>query len=123
MCEDVAVPNEVTNEVTNVVEQSNEKTLKLRPLGDRILVRVIKVDEDELVNGLVRPGVAIEKPSQGVVVAVGKGTIVNGERVPVDLTVGNLITFGRYSGNEVDVLSEKLLLLSESEIMGEYYAE
>jgi chaperonin GroES len=113
-CSDVDVSN---------VEVTPAKVLKLRPLGDRILVRVIKVDEDELVNGLVRPGVAIEKPSQGVVVAVGKGTTINGERIPVDLTVGNLITFGRYSGNEVDVLGEKLLLLSESEIMGEYFAE
>src|ERR1700677_5120062 len=97
-CSDVDVPN---------VEVTQTKTLKLRPLGDRVLVRVIKVDEEELVNGLVRPGVAIEKPNQGVVVAVGKGTTVNGERIPVDVAIGNLVTFGKYSGNEIEALCEK----------------
>ena len=112
-CSDVDVPN---------VEVAQTKTLKLRPLGDRILVRVIKVDEDVAVNGVCRVGEAIEKPRQGEVVAVGKGRLVNGSRVPVDVKEGELVVFGKYSGNDVEVLGEKLLLIQEDELMGSYYA-
>jgi chaperonin GroES len=112
-CQDVAVPNEIA-----VVE----KTLKLRPLGDRVLVQVIK-QEDERVNGLYIPDEAKDKPQRGVVLAVGKGRFKNGERVPVDVSVGAVIEFGKYSGNELPYLGEKALLLQEDEIMGEWYAE
>jgi chaperonin GroES len=103
-------------------ELKEEKKLKLRPLVDRVLVRVLP-ETDELQNGLVIPDEAKEKPQSGVVLAVGKGRIVNGERIPVDVSVGAVIVFGRYSGNEIKFLGEKLLLLQESELMGEYYAE
>lgn len=109
-CSDVEVP----------VEQP--KTLKLRPLGDRILVKVVEAQET-MQNGLVIPDMAVERPMEGVVVAVGNGRVVNGERIPVDVSVGSLVTFGRYSGNEVKVLGQKMLLLSEDELFGEYYSE
>jgi chaperonin GroES len=105
-----------------VEEQTLEKKLKLRPLGDRVLVRVLP-QKDEAVNGLYHPDEAKEKPQEGIVIAVGNGRIKDGARIPVDVSEGNLVTFGKYSGNEVNVLGEKLLLLSENEIMGEYYAE
>ena len=113
-CEDVAVPN---------VETVPEKTLKLRPLGDRVLVRVIKPAVDELTNGLYLPDEAKEKTQKGIVIAVGKGRILNGERAPVDVEINSVVEFGKYSGNEVTILGERLLLLQEQEIMGVYYAE
>lgn len=96
------------------------KIKKLRPLHDRVLVRVTP-EEDVLVNGLVIPDMAKEKVQEGTVLAVGKGRIKNGERIPVDVTVGSIVTFGKYSGNDVKLNGETLLLLQEDEIQGEYY--
>jgi len=97
-----------------------KKILKLRPIGDRILVKVIARDE-LMENGLYKPEIAVERPQKGIVIAVGNGAVRNGERIPVDVTVGSVIEFGKYSGNELEIGGEKLLLLQESEIMGEYY--
>lgn len=122
MCEDVYT--EAVREELNAAEATieAEQELALRPLNDKILVRVIKV-EDNKVNGLYIPDEAKERPSEGVVIAVGKGRVLpTGERVPVDVTEGQLVIFGKYSGNEVTVLGEKLLLLQEDELMGEYYS-
>lgn len=93
------------------------KKLRLRPLVDRVLVRVL-IPEEELVNGLVIPDSAKEKPQEGLVLAVGNGQIKNGERLPVDVRVGQRVLFGKYSGNEVKLDNEILLLLREDEIMG-----
>src|ERR1700732_1013380 len=65
---------------------------RLRPLADRVLVRVLP-ESDEMVNGLVIPDAAKEKPQEGEVLAVGNGRIVNGERVPIDVRVGQKILF------------------------------
>ena len=109
-CSDVEVPNQVKTDIKRL----------LRPLGDRVLVRVTP-EEDVMVNGLYQPDTAKEKPQEGTVVAVGKGRLKNGERIPVDVSVGMVITFGKYSGNEIKVDGETLLLLQEDEIQGEYY--
>jgi chaperonin GroES len=119
---DAIITAPVSVKEETVEGQTPERKLKLRPLGDRVLVRVLP-QKDEPENGIWKPDEAKEKPQEGIVVAVGKGRIKDGERVPVDVSVGELVTFGKYSGNEIKVLGEKLLLLQENEIMGEYYAE
>lgn len=90
--------------------------VKLRPLGARVLVRV-EEPRDVKKNGLFIPDVAIEKPLEGTVLAVGNGHVRNGERVPVDVRVGQRVVFGKYSGNSVE-LDEigKALLLQEEEL-------
>ncbi len=93
---------------------------KFRPLGDRVLVRVKEESGEPVINGIVRPDITVEKPFEGVVVEVGNGKIVNGERVPIDVKKGQVIAFGRYSGNEIEVGGEKLLILQEQEIQGVY---
>ena len=103
-------------------EQSKQATLRLRPLYDRVLVRQTEA-QDVIKNGLYVPDTARERPLEGEVIAVGTGRVVNGERIPVDVKVGSIVVFGKYSGNEVEILGEKLLLLSENEIMGQYFYE
>lgn len=92
--------------------------MNIRPLHDRVLVRR---SEEELksAGGIVIPGSAAEKPSQGEVLAVGKGKILeNGEVRSMDVKVGDKILFGKYSGNEVKVDGEELLVMREEDIMG-----
>ncbi|UZE97428.1 co-chaperone GroES [Alkalimarinus alittae] len=92
--------------------------MKIRPLHDRVVVRR-KDEETTTASGIVLPGNAAEKPSQGVVVAVGTGRIMdNGDVRPLALKEGDTVVFGQYSGNTVKVDGEELLIMSESEIFG-----
>ncbi len=93
--------------------------MKIRPLHDRVVVRR-KDEETTTASGIVLPGSAAEKPSQGEVVAVGTGRIMdNGDVRPLALKEGDIVVFGQYSGNNtVKVDGEELLIMSESEIYG-----
>lgn len=92
--------------------------MKIRPLQDRVVVRR-KEEETTTAGGIVLPGTATEKPAQGEVIAVGAGRILeNGEVRPVDLKVGDIVVFGKYSSNTVNIDDEELLILNESEIFG-----
>jgi chaperonin GroES len=92
--------------------------MKIRPLQDRVVVKR-KEEETKTAGGIVLPGSATEKPSQGTVVAVGSGRILeNGSVRPVDLKVGDTVIFGKYASNTVKVGDEELLILSENEIYG-----
>lgn len=92
--------------------------MKIRPLYDRIVVRR-KEEETKTAGGIVLPGSAKEKPNQGEVVAVGQGKLLdNGELRPVSLKVGDQVVFGQYSGNNIKVDGEELIILSETEIFG-----
>jgi chaperonin GroES len=92
--------------------------MKIRPLQDRVVVKR-KEEETKSAGGIVLPGSAAEKPSQGVVVAVGPGRILeNGTNRPIDLKVGDTVLFGKYASNTVKVGEEELLILSEGEIFG-----
>lgn len=92
--------------------------MKIRPLQDRVVVRR-KEEETTTSGGIVLPGTATEKPAQGEVIAVGAGRILdNGEVRPVDLKVGDIVVFGKYSSNTVNIDDEELLILNESEIFG-----
>ncbi len=92
--------------------------MKLRPLHDRVLVR--RVDEDEKsTGGIIIPDTAKEKPMEGKVVAVGSGTRgEDGTITPLDVKKGDRILFGKWSGTEVKMDDEELLIMKESDIMG-----
>ena len=91
---------------------------KLTPLHDRILVR--RIDEGETVRGgIIIPDSAKEKPQEGEVIAVGKGKKnEDGKVFPLDVQEGDRILFGKYSGNEIKIDGEELLIMREEEVLG-----
>ena len=91
--------------------------MKIRPLHDRVIVKRLE-EERVSAGGIVIPDTAAEKPVQGKVVAVGKGKILEGGDVrPLDVKVGDKILFGKYSGTEVKVDGEELVVMSEEDVM------
>mgnify|MGYP003572075782 FL=1 len=92
--------------------------MKIRPLHDRVIVRRLE-EERTSPGGIVIPDSAAEKPIQGKVTAVGKGKIGdNGDVRPLDVKVGDKVLFGKYSGTEVKIDGEELLVMREEDIMG-----
>ena len=92
--------------------------MKFRPLHDRVVVRRIEQDE-KTAGGIIIPDTAKEKPSQGEVVATGPGGRDEaGKLVPLDVKVGDKVLFGKWSGTEVKLDGEELLIMKESDIMG-----
>jgi len=91
--------------------------MSIRPLHDRIVVE--RMEEEELSpGGIVIPDAAKEKPSQGKVVAVGDGKILdNGQRQPMDVKVGDKILFGKYAGNEVKLDGNEYVVMREDDVM------
>ena len=89
-----------------------------RPLHDRVVVRRVK-EEEKTRGGIIIPETAQEKPQEGEVIAVGPGARdEDGERIPLDVKVGERILFGKWSGTEVKIDGEDLLIMKESDIMG-----
>jgi chaperonin GroES len=92
--------------------------MKFRPLHDRVLVRRITAQE-KTAGGIIIPDTAQEKPQEGEVLAVGAGTINDkGEVRPLDVKAGDRILFGKWSGTEVKIDGEELLIMKESDVMG-----
>ena len=92
--------------------------MHFRPLHDRVLVRRIDAEE-KTKGGIIIPDSAKEKPSQGEVVAVGPGgRDESGKLIPIDVKVGDRVLFGKWSGTEVKLDGEELLIMKESDIMG-----
>ena len=92
--------------------------MKFRPLHDRVLVRRTTEDE-KTAGGIIIPDSAKEKPMQGEIVAVGSGSRnENGDVTPLDVKAGDVVLFGKWSGTEVKVGGEDLLIMKESDIMG-----
>jgi chaperonin GroES len=92
--------------------------MKIRPLGDRILVKRIK-EEEKTKGGIIIPDTAKEKPQEGKVVAVGKGKMTEqGKLLTPDVKTGDKILFGKYSGSEVKIEGEEHLILREDDILG-----
>ena len=91
--------------------------MKIRPLHDRVIVK--RLDEERTSpGGIVIPDSAAEKPSQGKIISVGKGKILeNGNVRPLDVKAGDKILFGKYSGTEVKVDGEDLLVMREEDVM------
>lgn len=92
--------------------------MNIRPLHDRIIVR--RMEEERLsAGGIVIPDSAAEKPVQGEVMAVGKGKLLdNGELRALEVKVGDKVLFGKYSGTEVKIAGEQILVMREEDIMG-----
>ncbi|MES9903374.1 MAG: co-chaperone GroES [Sedimenticola sp.] len=92
--------------------------MNIRPLQDRVVIRRME-EERTSAGGIVLPDSATEKPAQGEVVAVGNGKVLNsGESRPLDVKVGDTVLFGKYSGTEVKIDNEDLLVMREEDIMG-----
>ena len=92
--------------------------MKLRPLHDRVMVR--RVDQEEKsAGGIIIPDTAQEKPMEGEIVAAGNGTLRDdGTLVPLDVKAGDRILFGKWSGTEVKIDGEDLLIMKESDLLG-----
>jgi chaperonin GroES len=91
--------------------------MKVRPLHDRLLVRRIEKEETAK-GGIIIPDTAKEKPQEGEVLAVGNGKILeNGTKVPLDVKAGDKILFGKYSGSEIKIEGEEVLILREDEVL------
>jgi chaperonin GroES len=92
--------------------------MNIRPLQDRVVIRRME-EERTSAGGIVLPDSAQEKPVQGEVVAVGNGKVLDsGESRPLDVKVGDRVLFGKYSGTEVKIGDEDLLVMREDDIMG-----
>lgn len=92
--------------------------MSFRPLHDRIVVKRINAEEKSS-GGIIIPDTAQEKPQQGEVTAVGRGARnEKGEIVPLDVKVGDVVLFGKWSGTEVKINGEELLIMKESDVMG-----
>jgi len=93
--------------------------MKVRPLQDRVLIKRLEDDTEKTKGGLYIPDSAKEKPQQGKVMAVGKGRMSDdGKLIPPDVKAGDKILFGKYSGSEIKVDGEELLIMREEDILG-----
>ena len=91
--------------------------MKLKPLGDRLIVRAIE-EEETTASGLVLPDTAKEKPQKGKVLAVGEGRLDDdGKRLPLDVSDGDEVLYSKYGGTEIKVNGEDLLVLRESDVL------
>ena len=92
--------------------------MKFRPLHDRVVVKRVTADE-KTAGGIIIPDTAQEKPSQGEVIAVGPGgRDESGKLIPIDIKEGDRVLFGKWSGTEVKIDGEELLIMKESDVMG-----
>jgi chaperonin GroES len=92
--------------------------MKFRPLHDRVVVKRIDAEE-KTKGGIIIPDTAKEKPQEGEVIAVGPGgRDESGKLIPIDLKVGDRILFGKWSGTEIKLDGEELLIMKESDVMG-----
>ena len=92
--------------------------MKFRPLHDRVVVRRIEAEEKST-GGIIIPDTAKEKPSQGEVIAVGPGgRDESGKLIPIDVKEGDRVLFGKWSGTEVKIDGEELMIMKEADVMG-----
>src|SRR5262249_23231595 len=101
-----------------IVQYFRRTAMKFRPLHDRVVVKRIDAEE-KTAGGIIIPDTAQEKPSQGEIIAVGPGgRDESGKLIPIDLKVGDTVLFGKWSGTEVKIDGQDLLIMKESDIMG-----
>ncbi len=89
---------------------------KVAPLADRVVVKAME-EAEQMRGGLYIPDTAKEKPQQGEVIALGPGRTEDGKRVPMEVKTGDKVLYGKYSGTEVTIDGEQLLILRESDIL------
>lgn len=95
---------------------ATKSKLKVYPLADRVAIRPLE-ETEQMKGGLYIPDTAKEKPMQGQVVAVGPGRVEKGAKIPVELKVGDRVLFGKYSGTEVEIDDETILITKESDVL------
>ena len=94
--------------------------MNIRPLGDRLIVRRVE-EETKTASGIYLPDSAQEKPSEGEIMAVGKGRVAdNGSLIAMNVKVGEKVIFGKYAGSEVKVDGETYMIMKEEDILGVY---
>jgi chaperonin GroES len=91
--------------------------MKLQPLGDRVVVKAQEDDDARTASGLVIPDTAKEKPQTGEVLAVGPGEFQDGERLPMDVAVGDIVVYSKYGGTEVKFEGDEYLILSARDLL------
>jgi chaperonin GroES len=92
---------------------------KIRPLADRLIVKRLEKPEEKSAGGIIIPDTAKEKPQEGQVVAVGKGkTGDDGKLIPPDVKAGDRVLFGKYSGSEIVIDGEEVLIMREEDVLG-----
>jgi len=97
----------------------NKMATTIKPLHDRVIVRRIEESSDKTAGGLFIPDTAKEKPQEGEVIAVGEGKYKeDGTRQTLDVKAGDRVLFGKYSGSEIKIDNEELLMMREDEILG-----
>jgi chaperonin GroES len=108
----------LTNFIFNFFYFNQEMLMNIRPLHDRVIVKRVE-EETTTASGIVLPGSATEKPSEGEILAVGSGKqLDNGEVRALEVKVGDKVLFGKYSGSEVKVDGEEVIVMREEDIMG-----
>ena len=90
--------------------------MKLVPLGDRVVLKQVEAEETTK-SGIVLPGQNKEKPQQAEVVAVGPGAIVDGEKIPMEVKVGDKVIYSKYAGTEVNLEEEDFILVKQGDIL------
>ena len=90
--------------------------VKIQPLADRVVIRPLE-ETSQMKGGLYIPDTAKEKPQEGEIIAVGPGRVEKGDKVPMELKVGNRVLYGKYSGTEVTLNDEQLLIIKESDVL------
>ena len=88
----------------------------IKPLGDRVVIEAVE-KEETTASGIVLPDTAKEKPQEGKVVAVGSGTLKDGERIPLELKEGDRVIFSKYAGTEVKYEDRESLIMRESDVL------
>ena len=94
-----------------------KKKINIRPLADRVLVRRLDEEDEQVVGGIIIPDTAKEKPQEAEVIAVGAGGLVDGKRVPLEVKAGDKVLIGKYSGTEVKIEGEEYLIIREDELL------
>ncbi len=95
--------------------------MKIQPLADRIVIKVVEATEEKTKSGLYVPDTAKEKPMEGEVLAVGPGALnEKGERIPMDVAVGDKVIYSKYGGMEVKIDGDAYLILSERDILAKF---
>jgi chaperonin GroES len=104
--------------IVNIEHSQGDRSMKFRPLGDRVVVRRVQEDQ-KTPGGIIIPDTVQEKPQEGEIIAVGPGALdEHGKRVVPEVKAGDFVLFGKWSGTEVKVEGEELLIMKESDIMG-----
>ena len=100
----------------SIMATTTKSKLKIFPLADRVAIRPME-ETEEMKGGLYIPDTAKEKPIQGEVIEVGPGRMKKGQRVPMELKVGDRVVYGKYTGSQVELEEEEIILIKESDVI------